>query len=165
MRWVLHGDLAVGHARKCASSRSSGRKPSRGRRARRHGCDHLPISRGTQVQPQKRDSRTCRRSVIVHEDRSRPLTTAPVRSAPLRQSPAVAKYRKLLYILCHIYEGLAAKIGQLLVVPLTHVMAAHGCAHDDTPSAPHLAPERVRVRPQLPRSLQTASGGISVGEV
>ena len=61
------------------------------------------------------------------------------------------------------YEGLAAKIGQLLVVPLTHVMAAHGCAHDDTPSAPHLAPERVRVRPQLPRSLQTASGGISVG--
>ena len=63
------------------------------------------------------------------------------------------------------YEGLAAKIGQLLVVPLTHVMAAHGCAHDDTPSAPHLAPERVRVRPQLPRSLQTASGGISVGEV
>ena len=63
------------------------------------------------------------------------------------------------------YEGLAAKIGQLLVVPLTHVMAAHGCAHDDTPSAPHLAPERVRLRPQLPRSLQTASGGIGAGEV
>lgn len=63
------------------------------------------------------------------------------------------------------YEGSSLEDRHLLVVPLTHRMAAHGCEHDESPSASRLPPERVRLRPQLPRSLQTASGGISVGEV